>query len=125
METKPLITVNKEVIARVCHEANRAYCESMHDFSQPSWDDAPDWQKESARIGVSFILDKGGTPEDSHNSWLAQKEKEGWKYGPIKDPEKKEHPCFVPYNQLPKEQQVKDHIFRAIVKAITKVFPRC
>jgi len=27
-------------IAKVCHEANRAYCESIGDNSQLSWEDA-------------------------------------------------------------------------------------
>ena len=30
-----------------------------------------------------------------------REEADGWKYGPVKDPEKKEHPCFVPYDDLP------------------------
>jgi hypothetical protein len=51
-------------------------------------------------------------------SWLAEKTKTGWKYGPEKDPEKKEHPCFVPYDQLPAEQKMKDHIFLAIVQVL-------
>ena len=28
-------------IARVAHELNKAYCESMGDHSQPDWDNAP------------------------------------------------------------------------------------
>jgi hypothetical protein len=36
-------------VARVCHEANRAYCQTLGDNSQPAWDDAPEWQKDSAR----------------------------------------------------------------------------
>lgn len=106
-----------EDIARICHEANRAYCATLGDLSQPSWADAPQWQKDSACNGVRFALEGGKTPEDSHKSWLAQKEAEGWKYGPVKDPEKKEHPCFVPYDQLPAAQRRKDHIFLAVVSA--------
>ena len=34
---------------------------------------------------------------------------------PVKDADKKEHPCLVPYEQLPTEQKVKDAIFRVIV----------
>lgn len=54
-------------------------------------------------------------PSDSHESWLKEKELSGWKYGPIKDPEKKEHPCFVPYDELPVEQKVKDYLFKQVV----------
>ncbi|MBW5896049.1 hypothetical protein IM881_06190 [Pectobacterium brasiliense] len=108
---------NIDLIARISHEVNRAYCAALGDGSQMSWDDAPDWQKDSARLGAEFHLNGEHGPEASHNSWLAQKQAEGWVYGPVKDAEKKEHPCFVPYDQLPKEQQVKDYLFRAVVHA--------
>lgn len=108
-----------ERIAKVCHEANRAYCAALGDLSQSKWEDAPAWQKESAINGVRFhIANPAATPENSHESWLAQKEKEGWKYGPVKDAEKKEHPCFLPYGDLPQEQRAKDHIFRSIIHAM-------
>jgi hypothetical protein len=106
----------------VCHEANRAYCQTIGDDSQPSFGDAPDWQIRSAVNGVVFhlnALSDGNEPDPSasHNSWLAEKQANGWRYGPIKDPEKKEHPCFLPYEKLPLEQKLKDYIFSAIVKA--------
>ena len=107
-----------EKIAKVCHEANRAYCQALGDNSQPSWEDAPDWQKDSARLGVQFHLSGDYGPEASHESWMRQKEAAGWKYGPVKDAEKKEHPCYVPYAELPESQKAKDYIFRAIVHAM-------
>ena len=112
------MTMNLDQIARVCHEVNRAYCQSLGDDSQPSWEDAPEWQRVSARAGVDFHLMGDFPPEASHISWLAVKEQEGWKYGPVKDPGKKEHPCFMPFSELPREQQAKDHIFRAVVHAL-------
>ena len=112
----------KEVIARVCHEANKAYCESLGDLTQPKWDDAPDWQKESAINGVQFHMDNPDSkPEDSHNNWMAEKEKDGWVYGETKDAEKKVHPCMVSYDQLPKGQQVKDSLFIGIVRTLVDV----
>ncbi|MCL6401897.1 hypothetical protein EXT66_11560 [Pectobacterium carotovorum subsp. carotovorum] len=104
-------------IERTAHEVDRAYCAALGDHSQPAWDDAPDWQKDSAIEGVVFHLNGDHPPEASHNKWLEFKKQDGWKYGPVKDAEKKEHPCFVPYDQLPKEQQVKDYLFRAVVHA--------
>lgn len=111
-----------EQIAKVCHEANRAYCSTLGDDSQPIWENAPDWQLASAIKGVEFHIDhlkKGSepSPSASHDSWLKQKQEEGWTYGLVKDPEKKEHPCVMPYGELPVEQRLKDYIFAAIVKA--------
>jgi hypothetical protein len=111
--------MNKENIARVCHEINAAYCAAMGDNSQPKWDDAPEWQRISARMGVDLHTMGDFGPEASHISWMNQKINEGWVYGDVKDPEKKTHPCMVPFNQLPKEQQAKDYIFRAVVHALS------
>lgn len=106
-------------IARVCHEANRAYCLSLGDTSQPSWDDAPEWQKNSAIQGVNFCLDNPDAPPSAnHENWLEQKRLDGWVYGPVKDPEKKEHPCFMRYDGLPLEQRKKDSLFKAIVDGL-------
>ena len=111
--------MNREQIARVAHEINRAYCASLGDASQPAWDDAPDWQKQSALAGVDMHLaNPDATAEQSHESWLAQKTADGWTYGEVKDAEKKEHPCFKPYADLPAEQRSKDYLFRATVHAL-------
>lgn len=105
-------------LAELCHEANRQYCQTIGDDSQPLWVDAPDWQKDSAINGVKFHLaNPGAPPSASHDSWLAQKSEEGWVYGAVKDPEKKEHPCMVEYDQLPPEQQAKDALFIATIDA--------
>ena len=107
-------------IAIVAHEANRAYCRMLCDDSQPSWEDAPQWQRDSALAGVEAHIASGltMTPEQTHESWLAAKAADGWVYGPVKDAEAKTHPCCVPYDQLPEAQRVKDHLFRAIVHAL-------
>jgi hypothetical protein len=42
----------------------------------------------------------------------------------VKDPEKKEHPCFVPYESLPAEQQAKDHLFKGIVAALAPLLEK-
>lgn len=68
--------------------------------------------------GVQFHIDHpDASPSASHDSWLEEKRRDGWKYGAIKDADLKEHPCFLPYNQLPIEQRIKDYLFRAIVHA--------
>ena len=110
--------MEKEQIARVAHEINKAYCESLGDFSQPSWANAPDWQKESILAGVELHMSDDVTPEESHAAWVAKKIKDGWAYGSKKNEELKIHPNLTTYDQLPKEQRVKDHIFRAVVRSL-------
>lgn len=110
-----------EDIARVAHEVNRAYCAAIGDDSQPTWAEAPEWQRSSAIEGVRFHTSADHGPEASHESWMRQKLAEGWKYGPVKDPEAKTHPCIVPFNELSDKQQAKDFLFRAVVHALRDV----
>ena len=110
-----------ERVARVVHEINRAYCTALGDLSQPAWEEAPDWQRDSAVASVKFHLaNPDAGPDHTHNEWLAEKERTGWKYGPVKDAEYKEHPCCVPYEQLPVEQKAKDFLLRAVVHALAE-----
>lgn len=112
--------MNVYFIARVCHEVNRAYCESLGDHSQPAWEDAPEWQRTSAVNGVRLhINNPDAGPQASHESWMAEKLADGWVYGPEKRPDLKQHHCLVPFSELPREQQAKDYIFRAVVHALS------
>jgi len=115
--------MNQENIARVCHEVNRAYCQALGDHSQPAWEDAPQWQKDSAMLGVKLHTEKNVGPQASHESWMAQKVLDGWVYGAAKDADAKTHPCIVPFDMLPTEQQAKDFIFRAVVHALRGTAP--
>lgn len=106
-------------IARVCHEANREYCARLGDLSQLQWSDAPLWQQESAIKGVLAIREGlVNRPEQAHESWSKEKVEAGWVWGPVKDPEKKTHPCLVPFSRLPVEQQAKDLLFFAVASAL-------
>lgn len=108
-------------IARVAHDVNRAYCQSLGDFSQPLWDDAPEWQQQSAIKGVEFhMANPDASPSASHDAWMAEKVATGWKWGLEKNPELKTHPCMVPFAQLPQEQRAKDFLFRGVVHAIMR-----
>lgn len=108
-----------EDIARVCHEANRGYCETLGDNSMAVWSETPDWQRKGMINGVEFFLTyPGSSPEDMHKNWLVRKTEAGWVYGEVKDVGKKTHPCILPYDKLPFEQRLKDEIFLAIIKVL-------
>ena len=110
-----------EATAQVAHEANRAWCIANGDHSQPSWENAPDWQRESAINGVNFHLaNPYGGDSASHENWVAEKLAAGWVYGAEKNPDATPptHHCIVPFTDLPKEQRIKDALFRSIVHAV-------
>lgn len=103
--------------AMAAHEANRAYCASIGDDSQKPWDDSPERQQASAIAGVRYLIDNPDSPETAqHDAWSKAKETDGWVFGETKDAEKKTHPCLVPFDQLPPEQQEKDRIFQRTVR---------
>jgi hypothetical protein len=108
--------------AKVAHEVNRAYCESMGDDSHQPWAEAPDWQKRSIVEGVKAISAHHSlSPAESHAMWCMHKKRDGWVYGQKKDVGAKTHPCLVPYSDLPVEQQTKDALFGAAVRAVLGV----
>lgn len=43
-----------------------------------------------------------------HEVWAAGRLAEGWKYGAVRNDARKEHPCLVPYDQLPESERAYD-----------------
>jgi len=108
-----------EMIAAACHEQNRTWCYAHGDASQPMWSEAPQWQRESAIKGVeNALIDP--SPGRSHERWLQEKRVTGWKWGAVKDVEKKEHPCMVAYAELPEVEREKDRLFIEMVQELGK-----
>lgn len=114
--------MNELQIARVAHEVNRAYCLALGDYSPLAWEDAPDWTKESVMNGVEYLRDAPrATPAGAHANWMSRKAAAGWTYHAEKNVEKKRHPCMLPFDKLPLEQQAKDFIFLGVVRALLEV----
>jgi hypothetical protein len=112
----------EEKIARVCHAANQglqaAYPAEGVPVAPP-WDGLDAETQEGIVAGVCGIL-AGNTPEESHQAWCEFKLASGWTYGPRKiDADGvREHPCLVPYDELPFEHVIKDHLFAAVVQTL-------
>lgn len=43
-----------------------------------------------------------------HEVWAHNRISEGWTYGPVRDDTRKEHPCLVPYEELPEIEKEYD-----------------
>lgn len=57
--------------------------------------------------------------ENAHDLWARQRLQDGWKYGPRRDDEAKEHPGLVPYAMLSDSEKEYDRIIAMqILKAI-------
>lgn len=105
-------------IARICHEVNRGLCEALGDDSQERWEYAPKWQIDSAINGVHHVEHGRDEPQQSHEGWMKEKLENGWRYGEVKDEDAKTHPCLVPFDDLPVEQQLKDHLFVTVARKL-------
>jgi len=116
--------INVLDITIAAYEINRALAQSQGDDSQTTWHEAPDWHKAIVENGVRFHLDHPhATPEEAHENWKAQREAAGWKYGPVKDEAKKEHPKILPYAEVPAVEKTKDFLFKQIVNSLERFFP--
>lgn len=43
-----------------------------------------------------------------HEVWAATRIEQGWRYGVERDDNRKEHPCLVPYDELPESEREYD-----------------
>jgi hypothetical protein len=106
-------------IARVMHEAVRAWQTANGQEPSPPWSRAPAWMKRASVEGVEWRL---ANPRASiaaqHDQWLAEKEANGWKYGRVKSGVKKTHPLMVPYDDLPEVEQRKDALVAAVIMSL-------
>lgn len=106
------------LLAIVAHSIINAYCQAIGDDGHLPWDETSDDQRASILAGVDMHLANPDTsPEEAHESWLKAKLEQGWQYGETKDVAAKLHPCCLPFDELPIEQQVKDYLFGAAVRA--------
>lgn len=56
---------------------------------------------------------------NTHELWAKQRMRDGWRYGPKRDDDRKEHPMLRPYDELPESEKVYDRVVSMeTVKAI-------
>lgn len=115
------VALSDREIARIIHEANRALQKILADPAIPvasMWEYVDTATQAGVIAGVKSARE-GISPEKSHANWCESKLADGWTYGETKDQFVKTHPCLVPYDELPASSQIKDHLFLAIVGALT------
>lgn len=47
---------------------------------------------------------------NAHEIWSRQRFKDGWRFGPQRDDGRKEHPCLIPYEELPESEKEYDRL---------------
>jgi hypothetical protein len=110
-------------IAAACHAGTWFLQLSDGATSTPSpcFAETPEWAQESTRDSVRAVL-AGVTPEQLWQHWAEAKRLAGWKYGEVKDPVAKTHPCLVDnYAQLSAYEHYKDRVFTGLVQIYTRM----
>lgn len=105
-------------IAKVCYQANKAWCEINNDYSLLTWEQAEQRTKDYFISGVEFRLNLESPfiGEDAqHNSWMKGMINDGLIYDKTKDLQKNTHPYLIPFEELPDYYQIKARLFVAIV----------
>jgi len=47
---------------------------------------------------------------NAHEQWAKQRMADGWRYGPKRDDDRKEHPMLRPYDELPESEKAYDRL---------------
>lgn len=101
-----IFTKQEEFVARIAHQCWCAYQMAAGQDWNPVMTEAQfTSQIQAARW---FIENPNASAADNHQNWWEHKIQTGWKYGPKKDVEKKEHPDMVPFSDLPRVEKMKD-----------------
>jgi len=59
--------------------------------------------------------------EMEHVRWMNEKINDGWKYGPVRNDEKKIHPSLIPWDELPENDK---EINRNFVRKLPHILAR-
>lgn len=112
-----------EEIARICHKAYLQYCQAIGDYSQAPWQEAPEWQRESAKVAVKYCLENPQSPAYLvHNAWKEFMIQDGWKYSLFFNEQNKEHPWLTSFQELSQISQMRTELITAITDEIQQVF---
>lgn len=112
-------------VARIIHAANiEVQAIRGHDVISQPWFYEPLSQRKIVINGVAMVRRHNLSARQNHELWRGAKLAAGWRYGAEKDPERKTHPCMVPWHKLPAENRDQAVLFVAIVHALSRRVPR-
>jgi hypothetical protein len=105
----------KELLAMTVHSSLKTYCSMLgYPYAIPRWENLSDTDMGFAItiVDLVLILDRDGelTPALVHNLWVKERMAMGYRLGFKRDRATKVHPNMVPYDLLPKKEQMKSKI---------------
>jgi hypothetical protein len=115
--------LTKNQIAEVAHEAHAQLCEVLDPEGRwiPSWHELSAEAQVMILSGVEYVQTHPEVGADEiHENWIQDRRAQGWIHGVELDAGLKQHPGMVPFEELPFRDQLKDHMFIAIVTALSR-----
>ncbi len=108
--------MNVTQVARIAHEVNRAYCESVGLGKRLPWDEVSPHDRDAAVMNVTAMARGFHTPESLHEAWCREMALNGWSHGKTYSPREKAHPMLMPYGELPIEARLCDALFLGVLR---------
>lgn len=68
----------------------------------------PQEHNASTHLSADIISLAEQMARNVHDTWAAERMRQGWTWGAQRNDELKHHPCLVPYDELPEEEKVYD-----------------
>jgi len=111
-------------IGKITHEAIRALCETMDDFSLAPWEHTEPWYQRVMVECVTFLFREQQDVQKLHVYWCSQMTAGGWKYGLVYNEETKEHPNLKDFDQVSFEEGMKYSLMVAVALALSPAMAR-
>ncbi len=110
-----------EQIAEIIHSVS-SLIPRPDGSSVGSWADLPEKFKINATNAVIEIMNSHSkTAEELHNLWMQPLLDDGWVVGNY-NRDLKQHPCLVPFDQLPESEVLKDEIWFHMTECFRKYY---
>ena len=105
-------------IARVCHEALRAYSIVIFDYSNRPWEDTDEDSRQFLIDLVEVIIkNPSSSPRSVHGIWSSELLSKGWVYGPTPSKTKHKHPQLIGFDDLHDEDVKRYALLIGIVRS--------
>lgn len=110
--------MTSEKIAQIIHGATAPIGRIACGNPIPVWEDLSVGQRCRAAVAVDDLMRNPHIkePEDFHDIWANPLYDDGWVWGPVYSLKTKQHPCLVPYDELPDAEKIKDMIWASLIE---------
>lgn len=108
--------MNVTNVARIAHEVDRAYLMTIGGNVGEPWEKASADDRDGVVMTVRAMSVGHVTPRSTHEAWVTEMIRNGWRRGETYSTKKKTHPNIGDYDELPPEVRARDAILAAVVR---------